>query len=35
VKRPADRGMVGIIVLADPQQDIAVEQTGVATRHQS
>ena len=34
-KRVADRGMLRVIALADPQQDIAVEQTGIAARHQS
>ena len=34
-KRVADCGMLRVIAFADPQQDIAVEQTGVAARHQS
>jgi len=31
----ADHGMLRVIAFADPQQDIAVEHTGVAARHQS
>jgi hypothetical protein len=31
----ADRSMLRVIALADPQQDIAIEQTGIAARHQS
>ena len=34
-KRMADRGMPTVIALAEPQQDVAVEQTGIAARHQS
>jgi len=34
-KRMADSGMPRVIALAEPQQDIAVEQTGIAARHQS
>jgi hypothetical protein len=30
-----DRSMLRVIALADPQQDIAVEQAGIALRHQS
>jgi hypothetical protein len=31
----ADHGVLRVIALADPQQDIAVEQTGVNAWHQS
>ena len=29
----ADRGMLRVIAFADPQQDVAVEQTGIAGFH--
>src|ERR1035441_6691252 len=35
MKRMADREILRVVALADPQQDIAVEQTGAALRHQS
>ena len=30
-----DRGVLGNIALADPQEDIAVQEAGSAGRHQS
>jgi hypothetical protein len=35
MKRLADRGVLGIIALADPQEDIPVQEAGSAGRHQS
>jgi hypothetical protein len=33
--RLADRGVLEIIALADPQEDIALQEAGSAGRHQS
>jgi hypothetical protein len=31
----ADHGMLRVVAFSDAQPDIAVEQTGIAARHQS
>jgi len=31
----ADRGLLRVVALAEPQQDVAVEQSGIVAGHQS